>query len=211
MNSMWQMKFLRKLPRIIISTVRLKPRCMTQLQRLGVHTVSLLLVAWTHTTLVYIPSYDSRPEPELSRSCGCGLWLILRRFLFIYLPLPILSAKLSVTDVGCMLHSKSSYMHARPACHYPLLVGYIIKLPIQFLLFPPSSSPAKVIGIDPDTRGPRSTFFLPTLQKVPVQQHSRRKPVFYRFFHSSGTVVFWGNHVSYVTLLARFVALSYYA
>jgi len=94
----------------------------------------------------------------------------------------------------CGLHVtvKSSYMYA---CHYPLLMGYIIKLPIQFLLFLPSSSPAKVIGIDPDTRSPRSAFFLPTLQKVPVQQHSRRKPVFYRFFHSSGTVVFWGNHV----------------
>jgi hypothetical protein len=45
MNPMWQMKFLRKLPRIIISTVRLKPRCMTQLRQLGAHSVRLL-VRW---------------------------------------------------------------------------------------------------------------------------------------------------------------------
>jgi hypothetical protein len=82
---------------------------------------------------------------------------ILHRFLFIYLPpCQCLSAKLSVTDAACMLQSKSSYMHAKPPCHYPLLVGHIIKLLIQFLPFLPSSPPVKVIAIDPDTRGPRS-------------------------------------------------------
>ena len=56
------MKFLRKLPRIIISTVDLKPRCMTQLQRFGAHTLAVSLLVRMHSnsasTLIR-PTVDS--------------------------------------------------------------------------------------------------------------------------------------------------------